>query len=92
VDVSQPLLEDIDVGLERSMVKNCGMRETCKAVSRFPPEKRQHGRFEQRVGEEVNRYRAELEREGQRRRRANARSASVRCPASSISTSGSRGP
>lgn len=57
------LLEDIDVGLERSMVKNCGMRETCKAVfTDFLQRSASMVGSSSVSEEEVNRYRAELEK------------------------------
>jgi len=57
------LLEDIDVGLERGMVKSCGMRETCKAVFTDLLQKSAGMVGSSSVSEEdVNRYRTELER------------------------------
>lgn len=57
------LLEDVDTGLEKGMVKRCGMRETCKAV--FTDLLQQSAGLvgADNVSEEtVNKYRAELER------------------------------
>ncbi len=57
------LLEDVDVGLEKGMVKRCGMREKCKAVFTDLLQKTVALVGSDSVSEaEVNKFRTELEK------------------------------
>lgn len=57
------LTEDIDTGLEKCMVRKCGMRETCKSVFTDLLQKSAHLVGSDKVSEEqIRKYHSELER------------------------------
>ena len=70
------LMEDVDTGLEKSMVRKCGMRETCKSVFTDLLQKSAHLVGTDKVSEEqIRKYRSELER----RRAESSKSQCVKC-------------
>lgn len=57
------LLEDVDISLEKGMVRRCGMRDTCKSVFTDLLQRSVSLAGSDQVSEElVNRYRSELEK------------------------------